>query len=90
MLKLLVPQKLDKYVMLCANLFLGRRGQILRKKNSMEIRLPIPFKENIKILIITSTVSIYPKSTLKHQKPTPKLQTPNELKCLKALRTDST
>ena len=56
----------------------------------MEIRLPIPFKENIKIMIITLTVSIYPKSTLKHQKPAPKLQTPNELKCLKALRTDST
>ena len=76
--------------MLFANLFSGRRDQIVRKKNSTGIRLPIPFKQNIKILIKTLTVSMYPKSILKHQKPTPKLQILNELKCLKALRTDST
>ena len=54
------------------------------------MRLPIPFKENSKVLIKTLALSIYPKSALKHQKPTPELQTPNESKCLKALRTDST
>ena len=76
--------------MLFANLFSGRGDQIVRKRNSTGIRFPIPFKENVKILIKTLTVSTYPKSTLKHPKPTPKLQTPNELKCLKTLRTDST
>ena len=75
--------------MLFADLFSGRKDQNIRKKNFTGIRFLIPFKENIKILMKTLTVSIYPKSTLKHQKPTLKLQTPNELKCLKALRTDS-
>ena len=69
--------------MLFANLFSGWRDQVVRKKNSTGIRLPIPFRENIKILIKTLTVSIYPKSSLKQQKPAPKLQTPNKLKCLK-------
>ena len=64
--------------MLFVNLFSGRRDQVVRKKNSTGIRLPILFKENI--LIKTLTVSVYPKSTLKHQTPTPKLQTLNELK----------
>ena len=76
--------------MLFANLFSGRRDQVVRKKNSTGIRLPVTFKENIKIVIKTLTVSIYPKSTLKHQKPTPKLQIPNKLKCLRTLRADST
>ena len=63
----------------------------MRKKNSTGIRLPIPFEENTKILIKTLTVPIYPENAynkypnnelnnrliLKHQKPTPKLQTPN-------------
>ena len=66
--------------MLFANLFSGRRDQIVRKKNSTGIRLPIPFKQNIKILIKTLTVSMYPTSILKHQKPTPKLQILNEFK----------
>ena len=43
----------------------------------------------MKTLIKTLTVSIYPKRNdqliLKHQTPTPKLQTRSELKCLKTL-----
>ena len=75
----------------CLQMYFQAEGTKLKeKKNSTEIRLPIPLKENSKILIKTLTLSIYPKSTLKHQKPTPNLQTPNELKCLKPLRTDST
>ena len=66
--------------MLFANLFAGRRDQIVRKRNSAGIRLPIPFKQNIKILIKTLIVSMYPKSILKHQKPIPKLQILNEFK----------
>ena len=76
--------------MLFAKLFSGRRDQVVRKKNS-GILLPIPFKENIKILIKILTASTYPKSAynnysknklngqllLKHQKPTSELKTPN-------------
>ena len=52
----------------------------------------------MEILIKALTVLIYPKITqnkindqliIKHQKPTPKLQTRSELKCLKTLRADS-
>ena len=41
-------------------LFSGKRGQVVRKKYSTGIRL---FKENMKILIKTCSVMIYPKIT---------------------------
>ena len=75
-------------------LFLDRRQKVARKKNSTGIRLQILFKENMKILTETLTVMIYPKNYLRftyrstnieNQKPTPKLQTSHELKCLKTL-----
>ena len=55
----------------------------------MGIGLQIIFKENIKILIKTSTASIYSQTKMnnqlmiKHQKPTPRLRTRSELKFLK-------
>ena len=44
-------------------LFSGRKGQVVRKKNSTGIWLQILFKEIMKILIKTWTVTIYPKIT---------------------------
>ena len=44
-------------------LFSGKRGQVVRKKYSTGIRLQLLFKENMKILIKTCTVMIYPKIT---------------------------
>ena len=73
--------------------------QIVRKRNSMWVRLRLLFKVNTKILIKTLIVLIYPKITqteindqpmIKQKKPTPRLQTRSDLKCLKTWKTDST
>ena len=79
-----------------------QKGRSCKKKElhvNKNTTLQILFKENMKILVKTLNVSIYPKTSynelndqliVKNQKPTPKLQTHSELITLKTLWTDCT
>ena len=74
-----------------------QKGRSCKKKElhvNKNTTLQILFKENMKILVKTLNVSIYPKTSynelndqliVKNQKPTPKLHTHSELITLKTL-----